>query len=361
MEGTCGPADISDLVQPGTHHVYVIGTEECERSIAKSYVNSSKDKWEEKLISGLGEEYKVIASETLMAIHIIVFVRHDVAKHTRQVNTDKVPTGLLNGTVGNKGAVCVSCLIGSTSLLFVNAHFAAHQNHVEDRNGDYKKIVHGTTLRCDKTAISPVHKPNRLPADPTESGGSGTNQVSETKPPMPAVEPPFASQTSADATQCFDVVFWSGDLNYRINGLRNMVDVLLKDDEYRDVLIANDQLSLERKKGNVFNGFQEGAISFNPTYKYHKEDGKATNQYDKSGKARIPAWTDRILYKTNFPFNPSSLTLNKYYSLEKESLRVSDHRPVVACVTLETESCLDNSIENVDLPSSENSRACVIS
>jgi phosphatidylinositol-bisphosphatase len=118
---------------------------------------------------------------------------------------------------------------------------------------------------------------------------------------------------------------------------------------------------LERKKGNVFNGFQEGAISFNPTYKYHKEDGKATNQYDKSGKARIPAWTDRILYKTNFPFNPSSLTLNKYYSLEKESLRVSDHRPVVACVTLETESCLDNSIENVDLPSSENSRACVIS
>ena len=48
------------------------------------------------------------------------------------------------------------------------------------------------------------------------------------------------------------------------------VDVLLKDDEYRDVLIANDQLSLERKKGNVFNGFQEGAISFNPTYKYHK-------------------------------------------------------------------------------------------
>jgi len=48
------------------------------------------------------------------------------------------------------------------------------------------------------------------------------------------------------------------------------VDVLLKDDAFKDVLLANDQLSIERKKGTVFPGFLEGPLQFNPTYKFHK-------------------------------------------------------------------------------------------
>jgi len=47
-------------------------------------------------------------------------------------------------------------LPGDTSVLFVNSHFAAHQNSVEDRNGDFRKICFGTSLKCfPKPALKP--------------------------------------------------------------------------------------------------------------------------------------------------------------------------------------------------------------
>ena len=57
-------------------------------------------------------------------------------------------------------------------------------------------------------------------------------------------------------------------------------------------LLLGDQLLRERGFGNVFEGFQEGAITFPPTYKYDK--GSA--DFDSSAKSRCPAWTDRILF-----------------------------------------------------------------
>jgi hypothetical protein len=59
------------------------------------------------------------------------------------------------------------------------------------------------------------------------------------------------------------------------------------------VLRANDQLLKERAKGSAFAYFDEGPLNFKPTYKFDKR----TSQYDTSKKQRVPAWTDRILYK----------------------------------------------------------------
>ena len=42
----------------------------------------------------------------------------------------------------------------------------------------------------------------------------------------------------------------------------------------------------------VFQGYSEGKILFQPTFKYDK----GTNQFDSSSKYRPPAWTDRVLY-----------------------------------------------------------------
>ncbi|KAA6387745.1 MAG: hypothetical protein EZS28_016725 [Streblomastix strix] len=64
------------------------------------------------------------------------------------------------------------------------------------------------------------------------------------------------------------------------------------------VLAQNDQLSIERRRGNVFqNGFTEGPILFKPTYKLIP--GQDYDEYDIIGSTRIPAWTDRILWKDN--------------------------------------------------------------
>ena len=50
---------------------------------------------------------------------------------------------------------------------------------------------------------------------------------------------------------------------------------------------------LEQEAGNVFQGFREGQITFPPTYKYDL----FSDDYDTSEKSRIPAWTDRVLWR----------------------------------------------------------------
>ena len=88
----------------------------------------------------------------------------------------------------------------------------------------------------------------------------------------------------------------------------------------RAALLANDQLRLEMARGAVFGGFLEGAIDFRPTYKFDARD-KAV--YDLSEKRRVPAYTDRVLWR-----RCDAVALKAYASCDE--LRTSDHRPVHA-------------------------------
>lgn len=77
------------------------------------------------------------------------------------------------------------------------------------------------------------------------------------------------------------------------------------------------QLNLQMVAGLAFRFYSEARITFMPTYKYDI----GTDQYDSSEKARIPAWTDRILRKG------TNLRQTAYNSAP---LKFSDHRPVYA-------------------------------
>ena len=85
----------------------------------------------------------------------------------------------------------------------------------------------------------------------------------------------------------------------------------------------------------MFHEFQEGVIAFPPTYKYDL----FSDDYDTSEKARIPAWTDRILWRKR-NFNSMSKDPNDWplegrrpdagvvYWYGRAELKQSDHRPV---------------------------------
>jgi hypothetical protein len=117
----------------------------------------------------------------------------------------------------------------------------------------------------------------------------------------------------------YDLVIFSGDLNYRINMDKEEVKKLIEEKNY-EALLEKDQLYCSIKNKEIdLDDFYEGKINFMPTYKFL--DG--TNDYDYA--ERVPGWTDRILYRVK---NLNHIILCKYSSIS--DVKTSDHKPVFA-------------------------------
>ena len=174
------------------------------------------------------------------------------------------------------------------------------------------------------------------------------------------------------AIEDHDLIFWFGDLNYRIGMEMNIEDVFEKLDDNSigslRHLFKYDQLNNERQKDNVFVGYEEGEILFKPTYKYvisslslslslslththtHVLDthpiinryGKHTVTYDrgqgnKEGKIRVPAWCDRVLWRKTL--RAHALVRQIHY--DRETYMMSDHMPVVAVFEVGVKNRMD--------------------
>jgi hypothetical protein len=63
-------------------HIVAVGTEECERSIAKSAMNPSKKVWEAYLRKALGPRYRPLKSHTLQVLLHMAW--HGMAWHVIQ-------------------------------------------------------------------------------------------------------------------------------------------------------------------------------------------------------------------------------------------------------------------------------------
>lgn len=70
-----------------------IGTEECERTIAKSAVMTSKKSWERKLEATLGSNYVLLRSHTLQAIHLAVYLHKSLIPMASHAESGAVATG----------------------------------------------------------------------------------------------------------------------------------------------------------------------------------------------------------------------------------------------------------------------------
>lgn len=383
------------------------------------------------------------------ATHNAVFAHRGVLPLLRNVRSFAVATGIGLGTrgatLGNKGGVGIAFDVGATTCIFVNAHLAAHQNNVAERNEHFCQIQHGlvralapeASRRVDAGASGPAPrlvtptgilqgqgssdergcssgKPscssteNRTETvssegdrasdgseSPASTDGIGsrippsaheeaTLTRSRGRSPSPSREPRStqdvrtmgsnwsrmvsipgprpretagqylssqrndhrqavvdqgdASDRTRTLPQVFDRVVWAGDLNYRVNVSRKVADQLLAMSMH-EVLVNNEQLTLERARGGTFSplsGYQEGPLNFRPTYKFDS----GTDVYDSSSKKRVPAWTDRVLYaggECKGPGNVAGLDLRAYRSVAE--LRASDHRPVLATFVMRFERC----------------------
>ena len=253
--------------------IYVIGSQECLRSIFKSLFYSDKSIWENQLKDFFGNEYEILSSVTLAAIHIIIFVKKNLRKKINYVNYNKVKTGAKN-FLGNKGAVGIWFTLININIMFINSHLAADMNFIKKRNNNFEYIMNNIN-----------HNYFNL-----------------------------------------DFVVFMGDLNYRLN-LRNINidDIRINYLNY----IPYDQLNQEKKNiKNIF-GFEEGKINFLPTFKYKNN----TDNFDADNINKLPAWTDRILFtKRTTNFSVLDVQLIEYNSMQ--NIIMSDHKPVYSYFNL---------------------------
>ncbi|XP_057654455.1 inositol polyphosphate 5-phosphatase OCRL isoform X1 [Diorhabda carinulata] len=254
--------------------LYAIGFQEIDLSKEAFLFNDTprEAEWHKFVTDGVHPKakYKLVGLTRLVGMQLIVMVNSQHYHYVRNISVDTVGTGLL-GKMGNKGGVGVRLELHNTSLCFVNCHLAAHVEEYERRNQDYKDINARMNFKRSPQAIK-------------------------------------------DHEQ----IYWLGDLNYRITDLTtSQVKTLLTRNEMPDLLKV-DQLNQQKEKGNVLLDYQEGDITFPPTYKYDLN----TDTFDTSEKARPPAWTDRILWRGRGIYQV------KYRS--HMDLRISDHKPVSA-------------------------------
>lgn len=128
-----------------------------------------------------------------------------------------------------------------------------------------------------------------------------------------------------------DVVFWLGDLNYRLQPLEDldqreaMLETVCReiDRQNWEQLVEYDQLKQQQRLGLVLAGFEEEALCFPPTFKFGKTpDAKdAKSRYNTK---RVPSYCDRILYRATGDARVEC----KAYTCES-SVTSIDHRPVL--------------------------------
>lgn len=294
------------------YDLFVVGLQEVPSCDAESL-----------LLGVFGEGHSLVATATMMSLQLFIIGRRALQSHFEDVKVDRVGGGGFGAVIGRqKGAVAVSFKFKEAAFLFIASHLSPHENNVEERNSQWQRISQSLfSSRSPSPRLSSCLNASPVEDDTPSSNGSDTPFSFVGALTQVAASPTHSNSAVEDS----DLVVWLGDLNYRIQDHRSLVDALINQNLYKP-LWPKDQLWREIERGNVFKGFREGPLSFRPTYKYDV----GTDNYDTSPKERVPSWTDRILYKVKG--GGIKVDVCDYDAIN--FIKSSDHRPVKAVFTL---------------------------
>ncbi|KAL9252861.1 Type IV inositol polyphosphate 5-phosphatase 9-like protein [Drosera capensis] len=295
--------NLEELLETKTNDcdIYVLGFQEIVPLRASNVLGSENTKicmkWNGLIQRALNQKaekedmplryhHECILSKQMVGVFITVWVRSNIRQYIRHPSVSCVGCGIMR-CLGNKGSVTVRFQLHETSFCFVCSHLASGRRLGDEklRNSDASEIFSRTIF-----------------------------------PSVPAHDLP---ENILD----HDRIIFLGDLNYRIFLPDEKIQSLVQHLEWIE-LLQNDQLRMELLDGGTFENWQEGPISFAPTYKYHLDSDLYYGMPNDNGKKiknqRFPAWCDRIIWYGK------GLRQEEY---ERGESKLSDHRPVMAIFT----------------------------
>ncbi|KAL3992343.1 hypothetical protein ACER0C_011968 [Sarotherodon galilaeus] len=307
------PDDVTTLLHlnsPKSPDLYVIGLQEVYSGPLR-FVSDAvfDDPWSYLLMSLLApQKYIKVSSIRMQGLLLLFFSKLEHVPFIRDVQATYTRTGLF-GYWGNKGGVSIRLSFYGHTLCFLNCHLAAHMKYASERVDEFEYIMDTQSFDCKRAPTIVDHR----------------------------------------------LVFWFGDLNFRIqdHGM-HFVRTCIDKQNY-SLLWSKDQLIMMKQKEQVLQEFEEGPLDFQPTYKFDRN----SDTYDTSAKKRKPAWTDRILWRLRPKALPPDeenenkvgLDAKKLKQLEEDmeyplkirqdvytsimEYSISDHKPVIGIFTLE--------------------------
>lgn len=305
------PNDVTSLLHLNTGEtndadMIAIGLQEVNSKINKRLKDALfTDQWSELFMDVLSPFHFVLVSTVRMqGVILLVFAKYYHLPFLQDIQTDCTRTGL-GGYWGNKGGVSVRLSIFGHMVCFLNCHLPAHLEKAEQRKEDFATILHMQQFE-----------------------GRAASGILD-----------------------HDLVFWFGDLNFRIESLDIRFVKYAIDNNILSQLWEKDQLNIAKSTWPVLSGFQEGPLNFPPTFKFDV----GTNKYDSSAKKRKPAWTDRILWKIKSPSSgaggrrPSRgvLSVSQLCYCSHMEYTVSDHKPVAAIFAVQFASKADKPLVEI--------------
>jgi len=258
--------------------------------------------------------YSCLSHRHLVGLLICLFVKTPHQPRVKHLHNDAVACGL-GGVLGNKGGVSIRLQFYDSTLCFVCSHLAAHRENVLGRNADFHNIFNKTTFEIGEDAVQDVIRNGSL-----QQWSTGSSSV---------------------GIAAHDLVFWFGDLNYRIDECMTIDEVIqaCKKGDIAELELI-DQLNIERAQGRAFSGWNEGPLNFMPTYKYQPGTDNYECRPDK--KLRAPAWCDRVLWLAADESHAEQI------SYTRSEINISDHKPVMSTFAITIKDVIQSKREMVN-------------
>ncbi|EME43189.1 hypothetical protein DOTSEDRAFT_45167 [Dothistroma septosporum NZE10] len=331
--------DESALPKDADVGIYVLGLQEVvditsASEALKPYTDPSvATKWKGAMQEALPVGYQLVAEQQLLGLLLLIYAAPHVAPDVKSVSTTSVGTGLM-GYMGNKGAVTARIVLGETTrMVFVNSHLAAGADNtsLERRNWDASQIVSRTRFAPIKDAMDLAQSTGEQLGDEDFAFWCGDLNYRLEGIPGDDVRRLLMlhtrneydlSQRAArkidqeleEATRSVKQRITRDDTSDRQSSASSvrsslehskpatLVDEITASEDPASLqttlssLLPHDELHQQMKSRKAFHdGWQEGPITFLPTYKY---DIGSVGVFDSSEKKRAPSWCDRIVYRT---------------------------------------------------------------